>query len=43
MNGLAIASIPSAGQTRTTDVPRQTTKPKCLVSSVNLKGSSGSK
>lgn len=41
-NGLAIASIPSAGQMRTTEVPLHTTNPRVLVSSVNLYGSSGS-
>ena len=42
MNGFGIASIPSTGQIRTTDVPRQTTRPRWRVSSVNLNGSSGS-
>ena len=41
-NGLAIASMPSTGHTRTTDVPRQTTSPSGRVSSDNLNGSSGS-
>lgn len=42
MKGFGIASIPSMGQIRTTDVPRHTTKPKALVSSSSLYGSSGS-
>lgn len=40
---MAIASIPSTGQISTIDVPRQTTKPNVLVSSVNFIGSSGSR
>lgn len=40
--GLAMASIPSAGQMRTTEVPLHTTNPRVLVSSVSLYGSSGS-
>lgn len=40
--GLAMASIPSAGQIRTTEVPLHTTNPRVLVSSVSLYGSSGS-
>lgn len=43
MKGLDIASIPSAGHINTTEVPLHTTKPSCLVSSVSLYGSSGSK
>ena len=35
-------SMPSAGQIRTTEVPRHTTSPRLRVSSVNLNGSSGS-
>ena len=42
INGLAMASMPSAGHIKTTDVPRHTTKPSCRVSSVSLYGSSGS-
>ena len=40
--GLAICSILSEGHTRTTAVPRHTTRPRFLVWSVILKGSSGS-
>jgi hypothetical protein len=40
MNGLAIGSIPSWGHIRTTLVPRHTVKPRLLVSSENLNGSS---
>ena len=40
INGLAIVSILSAGQIKTTAVPLQTTSPRFLVSSVILKGSS---
>ena len=40
--GFAMASMPSAGQMRTTDVPRHTTRPSSRVSSVSLYGSSGS-
>lgn len=40
--GLAMDSMPSAGQMRTTEVPRHTTRPRCRVSSVSLRGSSGS-
>lgn len=40
---MAIASIPSTGQISTIDVPRQTTKPNVLVSSVSFMGSSGSR
>lgn len=35
--------MPSTGQINTIDVPRQTTKPKVLVSSVSFMGSSGSR
>ena len=42
MKGLAIGSMLSAGHTSTTAVPRHTTSPRLRVSSVNLKGSSGS-
>jgi hypothetical protein len=41
-NGFGMASMPSDGHINTTDVPRHTTKPNCLVSSVSLNGSSGS-
>ena len=41
-NGFAIGSMPSIGHTKTTDVPRHTTSPNCLVSSVSLYESSGS-
>ena len=41
-NGFAICSILSEGHIRTTVVPRHTTKPRFLVWSVNLNGSSGS-
>merc|ERR1711942_363706 len=41
--GLDICSTPSAGQMRTTEVPRHTTRPKFRVSSVSLNGSSGSR
>ena len=40
--GLGIASIESAGQTSTTEVPRHTTRPRERVSSVILKWSFGS-
>ena len=40
--GLGMASMPSPGHMSKTDVPRHTTNPNCLVSSVNLYGSSGS-
>lgn len=43
MKGFEIDSMPSCGQIRTTDVPRQTTRPRFLVSSENLYGSSGSR
>ena len=43
MKGLAMGSILSAGHTSTTAVPRHTTRPRRRVSSVNLKGSSGSR
>lgn len=36
MKGFGIDSMPSAGQMRTTAVPRHTTSPNCLVSSVSL-------
>lgn len=42
MKGLGMASIPSIGHINTTEVPRHTTKPKALVSSNSLYGSSGS-
>lgn len=42
MKGFGIASIPSCGQIRTTEVPLQTTSPSWRVSSVNLYWSSGS-
>lgn len=42
IKGFGIASIPSIGHIKTTDVPRQTTRPKALVSSKSLYGSSGS-
>lgn len=42
MKGFGIASMPSMGQIRTTEVPRQTTSPNALVSSSSLYGSSGS-
>lgn len=42
MKGLGMASIPSMGQIRTTEVPLHTTRPNALVSSNNLYGSSGS-
>jgi len=41
--GFDICSTPSAGQMSTTEVPRQTTRPKFRVSSVSLNGSSGSR
>ena len=40
--GLAMDSMPSAGQMRTTEVPRHTTRPRWRVSSVSFRGSSGS-
>jgi hypothetical protein len=40
--GLAISSIPSAGDIRLTCVPLQTTNPSRLVLSLNLNGSVGS-
>lgn len=43
MKGLGMASIPSIGHIKTTEVPRQTTSPSALVSSNSLYGSSGSK
>ena len=42
INGLAMASMPSAGQMSTTAVPRHTTRPSCRVSSETLKESSES-
>lgn len=42
MNGLAMGSMLSAGHTSTTVVPLHTTSPRFRVSSVTLKGSSGS-
>lgn len=42
IKGFGIASIPSCGQMRTTEVPLQTTSPSWRVSSVNLYWSSGS-
>lgn len=42
MKGFGMASIPSMGQIRTTEVPRQTVNPNALVSSNSLYGSSGS-
>lgn len=42
MNGFGIDSMPSIGHIKITAVPRHTTSPKCLVSVVNLNGSSGS-
>lgn len=42
MKGLGMASIPSMGHIRTTEVPRHTTSPSALVSSSSLYGSSGS-
>lgn len=43
INGFGIASIPSTGHMSTTLVPLHTTKPKGLVSSTSLYGSSGSR
>jgi hypothetical protein len=40
--GLAISSMPSAGDIKLTCVPLQTTNPNRLVSSVSLNGSLGS-
>ena len=42
MNGLGMDSMPSAGQIKTTAVPRHTTRPSWRVSSESLNGSSGS-
>ena len=39
INGFAISSIPSTGDIKLTCVPRHTTKPRVLVSSVSRYGS----